>query len=175
MVLRPPYARVFGPGSGPPAHSEPSLGLVCVAPGRREGSLLLCGMGTCFVLIPSPLTPVQRKPLLHVSVVTYRLLCSSQVLRHQRPKAGSSQTGLSFLPFHCFLEKRMWTSGSASRGRWQREQIPEAMTRPLSAYPKHRAQHAGRGCSEWTSEQEKVCAQGPWPRAAGLGFRPCPG
>lgn len=53
---------------GPQLTPEPSLSLVLVALGRYGGSLLLCGIGTCFVLILSPPAPVQRKPLLDVLV-----------------------------------------------------------------------------------------------------------
>lgn len=73
-------------GMVPQLTPEQSLHLVHVVLGRCWGSLLLCGMGTVSFSMSPPNTPLPspEKPLLHVLVVTYRLLCCLQVLRGQR-------------------------------------------------------------------------------------------
>lgn len=82
--------------------SEPSLG---PCPHRHSLLRLCCGhpwgfapdQGTATPFF-SPLILAQGKPLLDFSVVTYRLLCSSQVFRLRGLEAECSHRGSSQLP-----------------------------------------------------------------------------
>ena len=92
------------PSLGPCPHRHSLLRLCC---GHPRGFAPDRGTATHFF---SPLTPAQGKPFLDFSVVTYRLLCSSQVFRLRGLEAECSHRQFSASsPLTTFLRKRTWS------------------------------------------------------------------
>lgn len=80
------------PSLGPCPHRHSLLRLCC---GHPRGFAPDQGTATPFF---SPLIPAQGKPFLDFSVITYRLLCSSQVFRLLGLETECSHRGSSQLP-----------------------------------------------------------------------------
>lgn len=104
------------PSLGPCPHRHSLLRLCC---GHPRGFAPDQGTATPFF---SPLIPAQGKPFLDFSVITYRLLCSSQVFRLLGLETECSHRGSSQLPPLSLLswEKEHGVQDLPKRDRGQR-------------------------------------------------------
>lgn len=125
-------------GMVPQLTPEQSLHLVHVVLGRCWGSLLLCGMGTCFILNVSPQYPPPQSRKTSAPCFGCHLQASVLFASVERSegKLGILRLVSAFCPFIAFLRKECGAQELLPSGRWQRRQISDTVTWPLSACPK---------------------------------------
>lgn len=139
MMPRPMYARPFGPGNGPPSSLLSSPSILSMWSWGGVGALC-CSVAwgpVSFSMSPPQYPPPQSRK---TSAPCFGCHLQASVLfasvERSEGKLGILRLVSAFCPFIAFLRKECGAQELLPSGRWQRRQISDTVTWPLSACPK---------------------------------------